>query len=252
MSFYSRFLYQDVGRNWKKISFLYLLLLLALTLIPITFKLHSEVSYYLTNNTPKIVRQVPVITISEGEVSVNEQTPYIIKDPESNAPLIIIDTAGQITSLENSDAFALLTKTNLIIRVSPTKTRIFDLSTLGDIVIDQGIIYEWIETFVKFFVFVLYPFALIFSFVFRVAQALVFAAIGMLFAKKFGAPLRYQALISLAIVSMTPSIVLNTIYNYIGLTIPFWWLINLLITLGYIFFAIRANSEQAIAGMASK
>lgn len=246
MSFYSTSLYRDVGKNWKKISYLYLILLLAVCLIPIMFRIHSAVSHYLLNEAPKIVKQVPVITISKGQVSVDVRMPYIIKDPEGNAPLIIIDTTGQVDSLKKSGALALLTKTKLIMRKSPEESRMLDLSGIDSLVIDQSRIYDWIETFIEYFPFVLYPFSLIFSLLFRLVQAIIYALIGLYYTRYLKLNLKYYSLISLSIVSMTPAIILDTIYNYIDVTIPFWWLIDFFIALGYLFFAVKSNSEQEI------
>ena len=245
MSFYSKALYQDVGRNWKKISLLYLLLLLSVCSIPIVFRVHSALSDYLHQEAPKIVKQVPVITIDKGVASVNEEMPYIIKDPESSAPLIIIDTTGKTDSLKGSDAIVLLTKTKLFFRRSARDTRTLDLSEIDTLTIDQARVYDWIETFLDYFIFVFYPFALLFSFLFRLVEALIFGAIGMLFARNMKVPLRYQATLSLALVSMTPAIILDTLYNYGDINIPFWWIINFLIAVGYLFFAVKANAEHA-------
>lgn len=245
MSFYSKSLYQDVGRNWRNISFLYLFLLSAVCLIPIMFRVHSAVSDYLLKEAPKIVVQLPVIKITKGIVSVNEKMPYSIKDPGTDAPLIIIDTTGRVTSLEGSDALFLLTKTKLLIKRGPKETRTLDLSEIDNLTIDQPGVYEWIETFLGYFVYMLYPFALLFSFLFRIAEALIFAAIGMLFVRNMRVSLRYRATLSLAVVSMTPAIILDTLYNYAEVNMPFWWLINFLIAMGYLLFAVKANAEYA-------
>lgn len=244
MSFYSKSLYQDVGRNWRKISYLYLFLLLAVCHIPIMFKTHSAVSHYLLHEAPKIIKQVPVITISKGQVSTDVRMPYFIKDPENNAPLIIIDTTGQVTSLKNSDAFALLTKSKLIIRKSPTESRMLDLSGFDDLVINQSRIYDWIDTFMQYFAFVLYPFSLLFSFLFRLIEAFIFAFIAIYYSKYMKLNLKFYSLISLSIISMTPAIILDTLYNYVDITIQFWWLIDFFIALGYLFFAVKSNSGQ--------
>lgn len=252
MSFYSGSLYRDVGSNWKKISFLYLFLLLAVCLIPEMFQIRSQISDYLRDEAPKIVRQVPVITITKGKVSLDEQMPYVIKDPGTNTPLIIIDTTGRVTSLKGSEAVALLTDSKLLVRRGPGETRAADLSGIDSLVIDQSKLYDWSDIIIDNFAIVLYPLALIFSFLFRTAQVLIFAAIGMLFAKNLKIPLPFQAMISLAIVAMTPSIILTTIYQFTGLKVPFWWLISFAVSIGYLFFAVKANSEQAPAEGHSK
>src|SRR2546426_3324312 len=49
LSFFSRSLYRDVGRTWKGIGFLYLLLLLALSWVLVTIHLHRMVSGLATS-----------------------------------------------------------------------------------------------------------------------------------------------------------------------------------------------------------
>lgn len=244
MSFYSRPLYRYVGLNWRKVSYLYLLLLLAVCLIPTMFKTHALVSDYVLQRAPAIVRQIPVITITKGQVSADVQMPYTIKDPEGKTPLIIIDTTGKTNSLQGSPAFVLLTKGNLLLKKGDTETRTLDLSSIDSLVIDQSVAYDWIETFLDYFIFVLYPFALIFSYSLRIIQAMIFTIIGMGLAKSLKVSLKLYSLMSLAIVSMTPAIILDAVHNYIDVTIPSWWLIDFLVALGYLFFAVSSFAER--------
>jgi len=244
MSFYSGSLYRDVGKNWRKISFLYLLLLSAVCTIPYVFKMHFRISDYLLNEGPKIVEQIPVITIKKGMVSIDRPMPYVTRDPEANEPLAIIDTTGHVTSLAGSPAVALLTRTTLLIRRSPTETWPYDLSEIDSLIIDRSKWYDWMETFVETFDYVFYPLALFSFFLFRTLQALIFGGLAMLFARGLKASLGYAACVSLAVVSMTPTILLNTVYNYVGLNIPFSWLISTLISLCYLYGAVKANAES--------
>lgn len=244
MSFYSRSLYQDVAMNWKKISILYLLLLLAVCLIPLTFKTRAAVSDYVLQEAPKIIKQFPVVNISKGQVSVDVPMPYTIKDPENNAPLIIIDTTGQVTSLAGSDAIVLLTKTKLFFKRGPKESRILDLADIDSLVIDQSRLYDWMDTFLEYFALVLFPVALSFTFLFRICQALVFAIIAISLSKYLKLTFNYFSLLSLSIVSMTPAIILDTLYNYFDLSIPFWWMIDFALAFGYLIFALKANVEK--------
>jgi hypothetical protein len=247
MSFYSKSLYQDVGRNWKGISFVYLLSLLALCWIPGMVQLHSDFYDYVTNTAPDIVEQFPPVTISNGEASIDEPEPYFIKDPEYGA-VMIIDTTGQFTSLNDTEARALLMKTKFIIRESETATRIFDLSQVNDFVVDQSLINGWLEILRNWLAIVIYPFAVLFSFVYRVIQALLYAAIGILMAKMMRATLSFQSLLSLAIVAITPAVLLGTVLNYMYMGGPFWNLVCFAISMGFLFYAVKANSEGEIAG----
>jgi hypothetical protein len=244
MSFYSGSLYQDVAMNWKKISILYLLLLLAVCLIPLTFKTRNAVSDYVLHEAPKIIQQFPVVSISKGQVSVDVPMPYTIKDPENNAPFIIIDTTGQVTSLTGSEALVLLTKTKLFFKRGTEESRTLDLSDIDSLVIDQSRLYDWMETFLEYFALVLYPVALFFAFLFRMFQAIIYSLIAISLNKSFKLNFKYKALLSLSIVSMTPAIILDTLYNYFELAIPLWWLIDFALAFGYLIFALKANAEK--------
>ncbi len=246
MSFYSKSLYQHVGRNWKGTSFIYLLLLLALSWIFGIIQVHYGASDFITNTAPGIVEQVPRISISDGEVSIDASEPYFITDPESGDLLIIIDTTGQITSLYDNEAKLLLTKTKVIVENGPAETRMYDLSEIGEFYIDQRRANSFLEVLKDWLAIVLYPFAVLLSFIYRIIQALIYAAIGTVFAKKYNASLNYQALISLAIISITPVIVLDTILSLLIVPIPFWPVLCFFISMGFLSFAVKVNSEEAI------
>ncbi len=244
MSFFSEPLYKDVGSNWKGIAFLYLLLLLALSWIPVMFKLQAKLNDFIANEAPKLVEQIPEIRIIRGEVNTNAVMPYIIKDPQSGEPFIVIDTTGQVNSLDGSKARVLLTKSKLVMEKNPVETRTFDLSQIEEFIINRSAIYAWMDVFRKWAVIVSYPFVLVFSFIYRTVQVLLYAAIGILFAKRLKANLNYQALVSLSIVALTPAVIINTIYSYTDIKISFWWLICFAIAMGYLYFGIKANSGR--------
>jgi hypothetical protein len=246
MAFYSKSLYRDIAGNWSTwFCFLYLLSLLALCWIPGMIRLDADLSTYIDDEAPKFVNQLPSIVISKGQASIAEPQPSIIKDPEKGDPVMIIDTTGQITSLENSKAKILVTKTQLFFKDSLQGTRILDLSELGDMTVDKTLVYDWLEEFGEWFAILVYPFALLFSFAFRSAQVLIYALIGMLFSRALKIGLNYQALMRLAAIALTPVIVLNTLTIFFKIAMPSPWFINAIITTGYLIFAIRACSSPA-------
>ncbi len=246
MAFYSKSLYRDIANNWPTwFCFLYLLSLLALCWIPGMIRLDADISTYVDDEAPKYVNQLPSIVISKGQASIAEPQPAIVKDPEKGDPVMIIDTTGQITSLENSKATILVTKTQLFFKDSLQGTRIINLSELGDMTIDKAFVYDWLEVFSEWFAILLYPFALLFSFAFRSGQVLMYALIGKFFSQALKISLNYQVLMRLAAISLTPVIILNALIIFFKITIPSPWLINAIITTGYLIYAIRASSSSA-------
>ena len=245
MSFFSASLYRDVARNWKGFCLPYLLSLLALCIIPGVMKIHSDISDYLSVEAPKIAKQVPVITILKGKVSIDKPEPYIIKDEKTGAPLIIIDTTGLTSSLEGSKALVLVKKTELIVKRDENETRRFDLSEIGNLVIDRSLIYNWMDTMEDFFVVVLYPMAVFFSFLYHAAEVLMFASIGIILTRSQKISLTFRELVRLAAVSITPAMILGALIVAADVRVPYWWIISFWISMGYLFFAVRVNREKA-------
>lgn len=242
LSFYSGQLYQDVGLNWRGIGFGYLFLLLAVCAIPKMFKLHNNLSLFIDKEAPPFIEQVPKITIEKGEVHIDQPQPYYIKVPDSNQVLAIIDTTGQIQSLENTEAFALLMKTKLIMRQNNVESRTYDLSQIKSFVVDQDKITGWLNAIQKVVLPFLYPFVLLGSFIFRSIQALIYAAIGLLFAALCKIKLSYAALLRLAVVAVTPCIILRTVFEIVSLRIPMAGLLFFLIAMAYLFWGVKTCS----------
>ena len=246
LSFYSKALYRDVGLYWKGVGFAYLLLLLAICWVPTMIEMHTGFSHFVDNDAPPVVEQVPKIMIVDGQVSIAEPQPYYIKAPENDEILAIIDTTGSIDSLENTDALCLVTKTKLIIRKNEFQTQTFELTEVKDFVLDSERIMDWLHTAKKFLVIIMYPFALLVSYLYRIVQALIYAAIGLLFASSCKVRLFYATLLRLAIVAVTPCVLVNTVLGIAGVHLPYAGLIYLLVTLGYLFFGVKATSEAIL------
>jgi hypothetical protein len=246
LSFFSKDLYKDVGQNWKGIAALYLLLLLAFCWIFETWAVHTKVSQSIANEAPPFIEQIPEITIADGNVSINEPEPYFIYDPKTNGVIAIIDTSGQYDSLDNTEAYLLLTKNKLIGRKSETETRVYDLSGIDNFFLDQAKVNQYVDIFRRYFPFVFYVFAVISSFLFRIVLVLIYGAIGFLFCKIADVRLTYKTLIRLAVIAITPAVLLDTVLEISGINIPLFWLISFVIAMSYLYFGVRANKVQSV------
>jgi hypothetical protein len=243
MSFFSKNMYRYVASDWKGTGFAYLLLLLIICWIITLIKVHVQVGNFIDNEASQIISQVPVITIAGGNASIKESQPYFIKDPETGKDLIIIDTTGKITSLDNTGAFVLIKKTEGIFKKSDIETRTFSFEKFGDFTLDQDLLNKFANITKKFMAAVFFLFAVFGSFVFRIVQALIYGAIGMLFALINKSKMPYVTLLRLAVVAVTPSIILKTLLNVFGVTVPYAGLWYFLITMAYLFFGVRAASK---------
>ncbi|MHC4111217.1 MAG: DUF1189 family protein [Planctomycetota bacterium] len=242
LSFFSKDLYRDVGLSWKGICFGYLLLLLAICWIPSMVRIHQGFAGFVKNDAPSVVDQVPEITITDGQVSIDEPQPYFLRIPDNNQIIAVIDTTGTIESPADANAFFLLTN-NSIITHSDFETRTIDLSQVKSFTIDSATITSWLHTAQKYLVIILYPLALLSSYVYRIIQALIYAAIGLLFASMCRVSLSYGALLRLAVAAMTPSIIIKAVFALAGVYIPCIGILYILIILAYLYFGVYACSQ---------
>ncbi len=243
LSFYSSELYQDVGLNWKGTGFGYLFLLLAVCTIPGMFKFQKGLSNFIDERSPQFVNQVPKITIEKGKVHIDEQQPYYIRVPDSNEIAAIIDTTGQIQSLDDSNAFVLLTSTKLLSRQSKTEIRTYDLTNVKHFVLEQSAITRCLDIIKKVLAPIFYPFVLSGSFVFRIIQSIIYAAIGLVFAGWCKTKLSYLSLIRLSVVAMTPCIIVRTILEYASVRIPLPGLWFFMVAMIFLFHGVKACSQ---------
>ena len=250
LSFYSSELYRDIGRNWRGIGLLYLFCLLLLAAIPAAVKTHLGYSQWVDRDARETVDKIPHIAIRNGEVSTDVETPYYIPNPEvgrtgldaNPAYLAVIDLTGEYESLEDVDARILLTDRSISYH-NRNEFRTYDLSGVENFETDAAQVQGWLESARYFIAPASYMGVLAFTFVYRLAQVAIYAAIGLLFVKWKKARLEYPAVMRLAAVAVTPALVLNELVYILGLQIPLWSLTCFGIAMGYLVFAVGANAE---------
>src|SRR5206468_3367922 len=126
------------------------------------------------------------IRIEQGHVRVAAPLPYVIRNSTTGAPIAIIDTAATMASLAGSPAFVVLGDHTLMVRKSAQETRTYDLSQVRSFSIDRQRISRWVRTLFLAVALAFAPLYVGFSYLYRLAQVLLVAAIGMLLAKRMG------------------------------------------------------------------
>ena len=238
-------LYRDVGRNWRGIGFWCMFLLLAITWAVTLGKFHVEAQKFVRDEVPKALEHVPAVTIKDGEASSDVPQPYEMKEPDSGRVFAVIDTTGQINSLDDTSAIVLLTKTKLFVKDQNNgQVREIPLKTFGNVTIDKKFLQGWADWIGKWMSFVVYFPALLGSVVFRLIQMLIYGLIGLAFASMFNARLDYAALMRLSVMSIIPILLLDTIFSLTGARVPLWNLIGIGVAMIYLLMAVKANGEQ--------
>lgn len=240
LAFASRAFYADVAAHWRGAAFVHLLLVLLLSTAVYLMHFNALITTLLAEEAPPIIAQIPEIRIQNGKVQVNVEEPYYIHHPDSGKLFAVIDTTGEITSLRQTEAVLLLTGSRLAARLSAGDSRILDLSQIESLQIDQDGVSQWLQSAQKWSPFLLFPLVLGFSFILRSLQALLYGSIGMVIASLQNSRLPLGATVSVAIMAMTPVILLDALLVLLDIYLPLWGLGGFLLAMGYLFFGIRA------------
>jgi len=244
LAFFSRAFYADVAMHWRGLAFVHLLLVLVLCSAVYMIHFHGLLTMLIAEEAPAIVAQIPDITIEKGKVRVNVDQPYTIHRPDSGEAFAVIDTTGQITSLRQTDAAILLTQSRLAARLSAGDSRILDLRQIESMRIDRFIVSQWLQQAQTWSPFILYPLALGFAFIFRSIQAVFYGGLGMFVASMHRIRLPFQALVSVAIMAMTPFLLLDALLVLLDVYLPLWGAGGFLIAMGYLVFGIRSVTRE--------
>lgn len=244
LAFYSKDFYRDICLRHKGTGFAYLLLLLAVCWIPSIVSVHMDISRLVDNDAQLIVDQIPTITIVDGEASIEEPQPFYIVYPETDEDIFVIDTTGLITSLADTDAKGIITKTDVIYQQSLTETRTYSLAEIDEFTLDQDMIRPWLARVKMAAAPVIYLCALPCSFAIRIVQALIYAAIGIFLCNLCKTKRTYEELLRLSVIAVTPMIIIKTIIGIVDISIPFVGLLYFLGAMGFLFFGIKAAAAE--------
>lgn len=243
LSFFSKGFYQDVVWRWRGSNLLYLFLLLAVSGLLVAGKWHWRLSRFVAKTSPEVVKRIPPVHIRQGKLSIEAEEPYVVTLPESDKPLVIVDTTGQYTSLEDVEAQMLATESKLYVRNSPHEIRTYDLSQIQQFDLDGERVAGWLETARRWFFVVAFPLLLIGSYLYHILRALVFGLIGLGFASGTRTRLSYDQTLRLAVIAATPPIVLSTVKTLAGVPVPMWWFIGLGLSVLYVYLGVRWAGE---------
>src|SRR5437773_12231393 len=112
------------------------------------------------------------------------------------------------------------------------ETQTYELAGVQSFYVDRSRVENWLGTARHWLFPALYPLAVLFSFIVRAIQLLIYALVGLLFARMLNANLDYQTLMRLAAISITPVMVLNLLFEFVPINLPGWWLFVIMIALG--------------------
>lgn len=244
MSFYSRKFYRDVANNWGANILLYLLLLLAICWICLMARLQPAINRFAVSFISNVFVQLPAdIQFKNGMIKTTENKPYVIRDLTSQNGkeiIAIIDTSGKYKNLNQAKAPLLVTTDSVIYSGQNNLVKIRKLPESLNFNFKSLELRDRLIKFTYWMWLLLFPGLLIFSFLYRLVQSLVYSVFGKIFSLLMHADLAYVQIIRLTIAAITPAIVVGTAADFFSITFSYSWLLYFVLSIGYLIFAIRA------------
>lgn len=266
-TFYRKIVQQSFGRSLRYIILLALFVAMVLS-VNYTVVLKTVtvgVRGWARGNIPQILSGIHTITIKNGQVSCAAQQPFVKRlDMQKDRVSFIIDTTGQITSLDGYDLGLLLTKNKLILksmeREGMAKIQEYDLSKVAYFKLQAGeeakgeivniafnkektyqLTYKKLAKLLKIFPLVAFPIILIFLFSYyafaKMAQLFIFSPLSLLVGKFAKAGINYPKILNIGAYALTPPTLLAVLFIIIKVNIPAFWLLYMIL---YVFFLITA------------
>lgn len=251
LTFYSAPFYREVGRELSGGWFGYLFFVVTLCAVPGMVGGYGVLSAFFGKELPAVIRQIPTVVVSGGQASIDPPGPHVVYSPTDNSPLLLLDTSGQVTSLDNTKASMLLTRDKMLLRQESREPRVFPMSALDNTVIDEALLDGWRTTMWNWMTVIYFPVAALMSFLFRMLQVLLFAVVALLYARRIHAPVDYPGALRLTVFASTPAIVVSAFRDALRLTSNLGTVFDFLLILAYIHFAVRANAGSRSSGEVS-
>lgn len=245
LSFFSADLYRDVARRWRGIGFLYLMLLLAVSWLPVSIRAQVGFSKWVRQDAARTLAGFPAVTIKDGVVSIDRPEPYLWRDPESGEVILYVDTTGAFDLPAGANARAKLGRSSVTVQQNKYETRTHDLSQIKSFSVDANRVQGWLQAATSWIGVGLFAVGFLATLLWHLFQILIYGLIGLLLATMFGARLDYPALLRLSAVAITPAILLDTLLELFGAGFPFSGFVFLLIEIAYLAFAVRSNADAA-------
>lgn len=190
-------------------------------------------------------KKSPEFEFINGEMKLKSGKPFVLEDATDRS-VFIIDTTGKTTKnvLDKYSKGALITRTHVHYKKNLVQTTDYDLNSLKGISFNKSDVmrifgYRWILVPVLYFFY-------IFSYWItgKLITALLLALAGMIIASFMKMSVRFESALTVAIYSMTASIIIDTIIDVAAATIPHYWLLYSAVAVCYMVFAYRAIKKS--------
>ena len=185
--------------------------------------------------------RLPEIRIEDGTVSTDAQEPFIIQEKDF---IFIINTTGKKITIDPSyKQGILLTKNKLIHKQSEIETRAYDLSKIKSFTVNKEAMERWRKIISRFTLPILLVSLFPYFVVVKLIQILLFSLMALVMNTATRANLKYENLFNISLFALTPPVLLATIFTLVGLKIPLFGLLYIVVYIVFLIGGIRGCKE---------
>ncbi|MCK6520156.1 DUF1189 family protein [Myxococcota bacterium] len=222
--------WRDVAHLGTGYGIVYVHVLLLLVWVPLTVQGLRLIDRVEHEYAPKVLNDFPEIIIHGGRARVRGvEEPWVMVDPQTDLPFLVVDTTGQVTSLRGRPESALLTKTELIVtHLDPLPTQVIPLTTVEAFFLNRALLVELLDELSGFVRWAFFPLAFSLSISYRAGFWAGFALFVYVYSRRlspegltWGACGRFGAL------ALTPIMAIDTVFTLAQWTPPLWELLSL-------------------------
>lgn len=236
-------LYQDILFRWRGWGILYLHLIVAIVWIPITAQLGWTFHSFVEEDAARWVDGFPGFYIEAGTVYADSRNqPAVWNDPDTGEPLFVLDTTGEVTSLDGRAETVLLTRHSLFVRNSMGIERETPLGFVPLFVMDETMLLLMLQEAKLYFPVLFYLSAFLVSVTWRCLQAIAYGAIAWALGG-FGKAVPFGAGIRIAAMAITAVLWIDMVEDLMPFDVPGWGLICFMIAGVYIFWGVKVAKE---------
>jgi len=242
-SFYNPQVYRDAVKVKKENTFAYLLFLVLICVIPVTIKIISAADNFLKNDGTYFANQVPQLTLKNGIVTMDKESPYFIRS-KTGEILIAIDLSDSALNTGSKVYGHMLLTKNKLYTNDGGKSQAHDLSAVKSFSLNSRKILSWFShAWVFYIISFIFMVALLFAY--RIVQAAFNTVIGLIISIILKIKLEFISLMYITMVAITPVAVIAAVLWVTDITIPVKGWLGFFLALVYISFGIIANKPLA-------
>lgn len=199
-----------------------------------------------------LTAEVPTLTFSAGKVTSSNPAPKRLVHPLATEVAVMIDTARTepvtLQTMRDAKVLAYLTNNALYMEQQQNKIEVYDLSNAAldrPMVVDAKFFREASDAMKR----IIYPISILSVFLFIATwtafAGLFYALIAMLLNSVAGGPLSFGTLYQVAIHAQTTALLVGIVKTFLPFAVRGSGLITFVITLAYLWLAVKTNAAAA-------